>query len=471
MAFEDYYNINPIAVVDQNTWTDKIPEVIMQFQTGPTIYTPLITWTDRSGATGAEYSEFTELLEGDVDNDEIAYTDQYILNPQTIDSRMHKITTARYGDKVQLHKSAKIFQQWKMSGGRDWQPLLRGVLGSNVRRKLEILARNAYLKGPKAYWTYAGGATSFATLDSTTKFSIEAVNGWNLRLGNTGDPIIPGEVASGKLALIPPGAVYDFQESLAVASTNEASMWRDSLIYGGNKLQYEIGAYKNMRFVEVPNDKYGQNLSVLYNAGAIQAQVGVTTHIDVGDGSPDPATTAVDETWYIGQKDVTHSIEVQNHTNFAVNDIVSIHTLRTSAYGVTNGVNFLSGKTITRRIVAFPDSTHMQFDRPILKPYTTSLGTVTPEGQSSCTAYAYVTKAVHVGFCLVLGSRGGIMGNVNQPIAFYEPRPVDDFDSVWRYTWDIIAGYNIWEPNLFECHFVAVSLPKIGGIIEPPTLS
>jgi hypothetical protein len=42
-----------------------------------------------------------------------------------------------------------------------------------------------------------------------------------------------------------------------------------------------------------------------------------------------------------------------------------------------------------------------------------------------------------------------------------------DFNSVWRFVWDIYAGFNIWEPNLFECHFCALSLPKPGGIIAP----
>ncbi len=42
-----------------------------------------------------------------------------------------------------------------------------------------------------------------------------------------------------------------------------------------------------------------------------------------------------------------------------------------------------------------------------------------------------------------------------------------DFESVWRFTYDMILGHNIWEPNYFEVHFCAVSLPKPGGIIAP----
>ena len=459
-----YYNANPIAVVDQNSWDDRVPEVIMNFQRGPTIYTPLIEWTDRSGQTGAEQSFFTDLLEGDVDNDEIAMTANYIVNPNGVESRQRKLVVKRYGDKVQYHKSSSYFNQWKMSGGKDWKPMLRGLLGNNVRRKIEILARNAYLSGPQSFWTYAGDADSFANLDASSTFGLEMVNAWNLRLGSTGTPIIPGDKANSKIAIVPPGSMYDFQESLSAATTSEAQMWRDAQIYNTPALQYEVGMYKNVRFVTAPSDNYGINPAVLYNAGKIDKQYAIKAAIVAGDGSPDPETTTVDGTWYVGQKGVTHYIQLDNFSagDFVVNDMISIHTVRTSTFGVTNGVDFRSGKTIVRRVVAVDAGTNrISVDRPVMKPYSTDLGG---------TVYGYVTKAVHVGFNLILGSKGGIMGNVNKAIEFYEPKPVDDFESVWRFVWDIVAGYNIWEPSLFECHFTAVSLPKPGGIISPADL-
>ena len=460
MAFEDYYLMNPMSVVDQNLWTDRIPEVIANFHRGPTIYSPLIDWTDRSQSTGAQYSQFTDLLEGDVNSDAITMSQMYIDEPVHVDSRMRQITTLRYGDKVQLHETSNIFQMWKMSGQRDWRPLLRGVLGNNVRRKMEILARNAHLLGPSAFWTYPGAVTDFSGLTNTSTFNIEAVNGWNLRLGNTGTPVIPGDRANAKVAIVPPGVIYDFQTSLAGASQSEAQMWRDAVLYQ-EKLSYEIGTYKNIRFVEVPNDNYGENMAVLYNCGAITFQASVVSAITAGDGAPDPETTAVDDTWYVGQKGVTHYIQLDTGeaTNFAVHDMVSIHNVRTSTFGVTNGVNPLAGKTIVRRVVSVDtNNDRLAFNRPVMFGYAADLGSG---------VYAYVTKAQHVGMILVLGSRGGILGNVNRPLKFYEPKPVDDFESVWRYVWDIIAGLNIWEPNLFEVHFVSVTLPKPGGVISP----
>lgn len=476
-TYEDYTNNNPVAVVDQNTWVDQIPQVVMRFQKGPTIYTPLVSWTDRSGATGAQYSQFTELLDSDADVDEIAFNAEYLANPLGVDSRMRQITTARYGDKVQLHKSSNIFQQWQMSGGRDWSGLLRGVLGNNIIQKFELLARNAHLKAPMQYWTYASGGVSFADIDASHTFNLTVVNEWNLRLGNLGTPIIPGTAASVKLAIVPPGVIYDFFSSLAGASASEAAMWRDAHVYAGQAMPYEIGMFKNVRFMEVPNNNYGQNNAILYNAGPITVQAAVTAVINMGDGSPDPDHVAVDDVWYVGQKDVTHYIQLKSTTNmslFALNDWVSIHTVVTNKYGIATGVDPLSGKTITRRIVGInptidgtPTTYTLQFDRPIMRNYTTKFST-TLEGGAETDIYAIVTKATHVGFVLVLGSSGGILGNVNKPIEFYTPKAIDDFESIWRYVWDIIMGYNVWEPTLFECHFCAVSLAKPGGIISPP---
>jgi len=468
-TFERYYDINPVSVIDQNQWDYRTPEVAMQFRTQPVVYTPLVEWTDETARTGAQTTIVTEMLEGDIDFDEIPFTANYI-DAQGVDSRARTFSITRYGDKVQMHESSNIFQQWRMGGGRDWRPLLRGILGQNVVKKFEILARNAHLLGPQTFWTYSGDATNWGEIESTDVFELDKTNEWNLRLGNTGSPVIPGDRANAKLCLIPPGCTYDFFDGLASASSNEASMWRDASLYAGSAIRYELGSHKNVRFVEVPNDKYGFNLSVLYNCGALSYQYGVTSPITPGDGAPDPETTKVDDVWMVGQKDVTHYIQLEAWSGsavFAVNDIVSIHTQRTATYGVTNGVNPLSGKTITRRIVSVDnDNYRLAFDRPILTPYTSAFNATADDGAEGL-LYAFVTKARHIGMCLVLGSRGGILGGVGRAIRFYEPKPVDDFESVWRFTWDIYSGYNIWEPHLFEVYFCALTLPKPGGVITP----
>lgn len=96
MAFEDYYAINPVSVIDQNAWDDKIAEVSMQFIQKPLVYTPLVDWTDESARTGALSTIWTELLEGDVNSDSIAYDLQYLDEALTFDSRSRTLPMARY---------------------------------------------------------------------------------------------------------------------------------------------------------------------------------------------------------------------------------------------------------------------------------------------------------------------------------------------------------------------------------------
>lgn len=460
-----FYDISPVGAIDQNRWDLRTAEVSLQFRKRA-LYTPLIDWDSSPALTGAVTTIETELIEGDVDANPIPLTANFI-DAQGIDSRFRRFSVERHGGKVQYHKSDAYYNMWKMSGGRDWAPLMKSLLGFNVVEKMEILARNVWFKGPTSYWTYAGGKTSWGTLLSTDKFELAKVNEWHLRLGNLGDPVIPMGDNQAKLAVLPPGAIYDFFSTLAAASSNEASMWRDAHLYAGNILNYELGSFKDIRFQQAPNTKFGTNPNVLYNCGAITKQYGVVDPIQMGDGSPDPETTAVDSTWYVGQKNVTHTIHLEDFTagDYNLNDWVTIHPKVTAAYGVTNGVDPFDGKTITRRVVAVDAAANtLSFDRPISFNYTTTVAGKSVTGNVAGNFYAFVTRAVHVGFALVLGSRGAVKGKVLQPLQFYNPRPVDDFDSVFRFSYDGIFGHNVAEPTLFELYFFATSVPKPGGI-------
>lgn len=471
---EDFYMQNPVAVIDQNQWDERTSLVIYAFRTH-SLYAPLVEWSALT-STNAQNNWETELIPGDTEAEEIPLTAMYTTSTQPLDSRMRKFTVARYGDKVILNKYSNLFQQWNLGGSYDWKPLLRGVLGQNIIRKHEVLSRNAFMRGPQSFWTYAGGATSFGTIANDDKFDLKIINEWGLRLGNTGNPLVPGDVASAKMAIIPPGVKYDLMTALPAASANEAALWRDAQIYGavpGTLFNYEVGSIKGVRFQEAPSDMFGQNPAVLYNCGVIGFQYAVTAPINSGAGSPDPdiAANAVDGVWSVGQKNVQHYIQLESFgsTDFAVNDWVTIHVRRTAAYGVTGGVDPLDTTAIVRRVVAVDTANYrLAFDRPIMKDFIIPFaGQLSVTGNAAGTFYAFVTKARHIGMVLVLGSRGGVMGKTYKGLEFYEPEPIDEFKSVWRFTWDEILGWNIANPHTYELHFCAVSLPKPGGIITP----
>jgi len=467
-TLDTFYWNNPIATIDQASWQLQYPEVNLRFRNN-SVYTPLVQWTSELNETkSSRGTVVTELIAGDTDVDEIPLM-ATTLDAMGVDSRSRTFGYGNYAGKVQLNKKSNIFNQWKVQGGgNDWRPLLRGVLGDDVIKKHELLSRNIFLKGPTTHWTYGGNATSIATIDSADTFSLETVIDWNFRLGQTGAPLVPGDSAKAKLCIIPPGVTYAIRKSLAAASNNEAAMFRDVSLYGGNALNYEIGTFSSVRFVEAPSDEYGMNPAVLYNVGAITKQWGVTAPIKMNDGAPDPETTKVDTVWAVGQKAVTHYIQLESYTNadFAVNDVVTIHTARTAAYGVTGGVDPLSGRTIQRRIVAVDDvNKRLTFDRPILFNYDVPMTGSSVTGNTLGTFYAWVTKGANIGMCLALGSLGGVLGAVAEPLTFYEPVPVDDRMQIWRFVYDMTLGWNVWEPNLFEVHFCAVKIPKVGGTI------
>jgi hypothetical protein len=80
--------------------------------------------------------------------------------------------------------------------------------------------------------------------------------------------------------------------------------------------------------------------AALFNMGPITKQVAVTEPINAGDGAPDPDNDdPIDNTWYVGQASsgIKHYVQCSDFAdgNFAVGDFVTLHTSRTSSWGVT----------------------------------------------------------------------------------------------------------------------------------------
>ena len=137
-VFETFYDLNPVQVIDQNKWTEYRPGVRTELVTafrGTGLYTPMINWQPWIGQ--AQETWETELLPADVDAQSISLTTNYLPVTLPFDSRKRKFAVLRYGDKLQLHKSAQYFNQWNFGSGavNDWRPLMRAVLNNNVVRK------------------------------------------------------------------------------------------------------------------------------------------------------------------------------------------------------------------------------------------------------------------------------------------------------------------------------------------------
>jgi hypothetical protein len=128
---------------------------------------------------------------------------------------------------------------------------------------------------------------------------------------------------------------------------------------------------------------------------------------------------------------------------------VTFHKTVTSAYGVADGVDFNEGTAITRRVVAVDiPNRRLVLDLPIMIDFITDLGGG---------VYGYVTKARHIHSSIFIGGPQGIVAGSALAPRFHTPRPIDDFESIYRFSWDAYLGYQTYAPEVFEVVFSAGS--------------
>jgi hypothetical protein len=143
--------------------------------------------------------------------------------------------------------------------------------------------------------------------------------------------------------------------------------------------------------------------------------------------------------------------------NFSAGDIITIHTLRSASYGVTNGVNFTDGKLHNRRVVSVDATNYrLTLDRPIMVDFATDLGGG---------VYGYVTKGRNIHASIFVAGPTGIVAGVAQAPMYHEAVPIDDFNSIYRFSWDDYMGYQLFNPEVFEVVFTAGSTRVKGATV------
>jgi len=438
--FDTYYSDNPWEVIDKNqrTWYD--PDLISMYRQRA-IFTPTIQFVKNLGDVRATKMVLNQLL--DPHPDTTALNVRQIWMPAShIDSRQVEIVFSRYGGKVAYTTYDDIVTYWRQNGQEGVRRIMRGALGQHMVDVLDLLARNAYVGGAldTGYVLYEGTGSDFSGITTNDTFSLSvAMDIWlGMTLRNVASALGPSGAASSIICYTTPSVIYDIQKG-----TN-SDEWISVNQYEGRvqALRYEVGTYKNIRFVQSPK-------LILWNTGTLIAQGLVDTAITAGDGAPDPGTTKVDATYMVGQTTagITNYISVGSWgtgslADINVNDMVTIHQTRTSAYGVSNGVDFKEGTAQTRRVVAksaTPD--RLVLDQPIMVDMATDLGGGT---------YAYVTKARNVHASIFVGGPQGIVSGVALPPRFHAPPPVDDFEMVQRFSWDGYFGHQPYAPEVFE---------------------
>lgn len=441
--FDLYYTDNPWEAIDKNqrTWYD--PDLIALFRQRA-LFTPTIQFTKNLGDVRATKMVLSQLLDPHPDYTALAVR-QIWMPASHIDSRQCEISFSRYGGKVAYTVYDDMVTYWKQNGSEGIRKIMRGALGQHMVDVMDYLARNAYLKGAMdAGYALYPGATNFGDIATDDLFDVKiAMEIWlGMSLRGVAAALGQSGAQNSIVCYTSPSVIYDIQAA-------SGSEWVSVNQYQGlpSLLRYEVGSYKNVRFVQSPK-------LVLWNCGTLIAQGTIGAAVHAGDGSPNPATTKVDNVWQVGQTSagIVNYIPVGSWgtgslSDIAVNDVITVHLTRTSAYGVSNGVNPYEGTLHNRRVVAKtagPD--RLVLDQPIMVDMATDLGGG---------VFGYVTKARNVHASVFVGGPNGIVSGVAAPPRFHAPPPVDDFEMVQRFSWDSYMGYQDYAPEVFEVVFTA----------------
>jgi len=442
--FDTYYSDNPWEVIDKNTrvWYD--PELIAMFRQS-SLFTPTIQFVKNLGDQRATSMVMSQLYDPHPDYTAMAMRQMW-MPASHVDSRSLEIVFSRYGGKVAYNVYDDIVTYWQQNNQDGIRGIMKGALGQHMTEVMDLLARNAYIKGAldTGYAMYTGtGNTDFGDIDVSDVFELDiAMEIW-LGMATRGVAAALGEsgVANNIICYTSPSVIYDIQKS------SKSDEWVGVNQYANPTalLRYEVGTYKNIRYVQSPK-------MILWNCGVVKAEGLVDAAIHAGDGAPVPGTTKVDATYDVGQSSagVKNYVSIGSwgtgaYTDIDVNDIVTLHVTRTSSYGVSNGVNPFEGTMQNFRVTAIT-ANKVVFDRPVMTDFVTNLG---------AGVYAYLTKGHNIHSSIFLGGPQAIVSGVATPPRFHTPPPIDDFEMVQRFSWDAYFGYQVYRPEVFEVVFSA----------------
>lgn len=482
-SFETTYVLDPWENITQNerVWYDG---VLREQYTRRAVYSPYTLMKVDLGVPHARTIYFNELIPprpniAPIGNREMnasrLYTDAY----------QKSITTARYGNGVSLHRESEMFNYWQPEGGNTLNDtalrgLIERVMGQVVTDHTDILARNAFLQHPFPMW--AGSASGFGniTVADANRLTTDMLDAVWLGMVDQRVPwaaypqdVDPGEI----LCITTPGATYDLKREVDTNS-NAANKFVNIAQYGDARrlLAGELGTYRDTRFLM-------SQLGILWNVGTIETQVTIDAAVVPGDGAPDPTTTAVDGIRFVGQPGSTHTITVSATSGFEVGEKVTVHKRRfntatglglthpklgvlTGGVGGGGGVDFTDPMAQDMVIYSIPDGTHLVFEEPYmmtdqgvnaLKGLETDLGSG---------VYGYVTKATNIHTAIFLNRqyRQGVISGFAQLPRFYRPIANDDYESIFRLTYDFWSEYKPWDPQVYQVAFLVGSNNHKGAV-------
>ena len=386
-----------------------------------------------------------------------------------VDTQDRTIAISRYGGKMSYHKHDDYITYWKKDGVRGLKRIVNGGLGSMLVEELDLHARNAFLLGSLTQGGYSiigNGGTDFSdVVNDSHQISTELIDDIHLGMRDRDVPFFSVEnpdLRGNILCITTPGVIRDLRYEMSTNGWGAEFLDVKRYADPGSVIRGEIGTYHGVRFIVTTR-------AILYNMGEQLVQSTVTSPISAGDGAPGSGTL-VDGVWNVGQPSgVTNYVQLDAATiagemdlwESFIDQIVTVHVERTSAYGITDGVKLDDGYLHERRLIAVDKvNKRLTFDRPILEDFSTDLG---------AGVYAYVTKGRNIHTAMFIGGNDGVVSGVSQAPQIHTPRPVDDFDSMYRVSYDMYMGWNLWSPQVYEVAFLAGSNRLKGSRVSYPS--
>ena len=442
------YGDTPWEDFDKNQRTVYVPDLLDVYRHNSLFY-GLVTYGVNLLAQRTGKMVFTQVM--DPDPNTAALDNRQIWLPQIyMDSRQMEITCTRYGDKIMLNKYDDMITYWKEHGSSGLRPIISQRLAPHMVQSLDLLARNAFLQ--KTVVMFAGSASDFGSIGKTDTFDLSICRAVHLGADYQPDP-----VTNPLIGITTPSAIYTVRN-------NDSGEFISRLKYTDTRrmVNYEVGEYEGVRFAQHP-------VITLWNCGEVLTQTTISASVALGAGAPDPATKKVEGVWQVGQSAATHYLEVADTTGFEAGDQVTIHVYRqgdSSAYDsaldsrfkATNGVMFTDPTAVVREVYEVVDGTKLSFTEPITtESFQTDLGGG---------VYGYITKGRPVHATVFMKGPRGVVAGVLQPPQTYNPPPIDDTESIYRFAWDAHMRYQQMYPRRFEIYFHAGPVRKLGQVVN-----
>ncbi len=368
-----------------------------------------------------------------------------------VDSFSREIEFRRYGGKMALHKYDNMISYWQLNGQKGLLPIINRYVGGMMTETMDMQARNTFFEAP--YTRYGANGADFSSINSWAdhKINTKLIDTVRLGMAERGVPFTVQPNVSFQSAkpicITTPGALMDL---INEAGTGAQNQFIDVMRYAdaGRIIRGEVGIYHGVRFVETPR-------AILYNSGLITKQAAIVAPVNAGDGA---SATKVDKVRQVGQPGVSNFVQVDDASLFVKNTIVTIHVRRTAEFGIANGVDHRDGFLAYRRVEAIDlVNDTISFDYPIMIDMNVNLGGG---------VYGYVTYGRNIHSALFLGGMDGVVMGVGKAPEVYTPKPVDDFDSMYRISWDGFYQHQLFEPEVFEVWYGAGTNAIKNGIVQ-----